>query len=127
MMADPGTARAWPDDCLQVAADLSRVTWVLLANRLDLVPPLLRTRCRIVRAGRPRPQDFGVILRGALRDIAAEYGGEHSALPDLDGEVIEAMRAGFQAGRLQARQLAALVRRVLVTAADAERRLVPRH
>jgi hypothetical protein len=32
-MVDPTTARAWPDECLQVTADLLRVTWVLTANR----------------------------------------------------------------------------------------------
>lgn len=112
-MLEPTTAREFPDEALLVPADLSRVNWVLLANDLDLVPQLLRQRCRIIRLGSPRPQDFDVILVGCLDDLAAEYGCEVEELPELEPEVVEAMRWTFASGRLQARQLAAMVRRML--------------
>lgn len=73
------------------------------------VPPLLRQRCRIIRLGPPRPQDFDVLLAGCLDDLAMEYGCELEDLPELESEVIEAMRWTFATGRMQARQLAALV------------------
>ena len=121
MMLDPTLSGAWLDECLQVAADLSRVNWVLTANRLDLVPPSIRGRCLILHFPRPRLQDFPVLLGGILRDIAEEHAVELSFLPELPTETIDEMRLGFEAGRLQARQLANLIRRLLSSQAMAER------
>ena len=121
MMLDPTLAGAWLDECLQVAVDLSHVNWILTANRLDRVPPSIRARCRILNFPRPRPEDFGVLFGGILRDIADEHDVEQSLLPDLPAEAIDEMRRGFETGRLQARQLANLVRRLMATEAAAER------
>lgn len=126
-MLEPTTAREFPDEALLVSADLSRVNWVLLANDLDLVPPLLRQRCRIIRLGPPRPQDFDVILEGCLDDLATEYGCEVEDLPLLDPEVVESMRWTFAAGRMQARQLAALVRRMLASSLSTTMTALTRH
>jgi ATP-dependent Lon protease len=125
-MLDPTVSGAWFDECLQVAADLSRVIWVLTANRLDLVPPSIRGRCRILHFPRPRPEDFPVLLGGILREIAEEHEVELSFLPELPTEAIDKMRSGFETGRLQARQLANLIRRLLSSQAMAERHY-PRH
>lgn len=126
-MLEPTTAREYPDEALLVSADLSRVNWVLLANDLDLVPPLLRQRCRVVRLGPPRPQDFDVLLAGCLDDLAMEYGCEVEDLPQLELEVVEAMRWTFAAGRMQARQLAALVRRILASSLSTTMTALMRH
>lgn len=112
-MLEKTTASNWPDEALLVSADLSRINWVLIANRLDSVPTLLRARCRVLNLGAPRPEDFDIILMGVLGDLAEEYGCDASNLPQLADEVVMAMRRAFQRGHLQARQLAALVRRVL--------------
>lgn len=120
-MIDPSTARAWMDECLQVQADLSLVTWFVTANRIDMVAPGIRSRCRIVSFPRPRPQDFEVLVSGILRDVAEEYQVQVEALPELPVQVINELRRGFQSGRLQARQLSTLVRRLLATEAAAER------
>ena len=71
-MIDPSMATAWMDECLQVQADLSRVSWFMTANRMDMVPPGVRSRCRIVSFPRPRPQDFDVLVNGILRDVAED-------------------------------------------------------
>ena len=112
-MLDPKLSRSFLDECLQVQTNLSAITWILTANRLDLVPPALRSRCRIVRFNRPRPADFDVLLRGMLRDLAEAYRVEVGDLPELRGDVLEQLRAGFASGRLQARQLAQLIHRTL--------------
>lgn len=104
-----------------------RLNWVLLANDFDLVPPLLRQRCRIVQLGPPRPQDFDVLLAGCQDDLATEYGCEVEDLPLLEPEVIEAMRWTFAAGRMQARQLAALVRRMLASSLSTTMTALTRH
>jgi energy-coupling factor transporter ATP-binding protein EcfA2 len=126
MMLDSSLSSAWFDECLQVAADISRVSWVLTANRLDLVPAAIRARCRIVNFPRPRAADFPVLLHGILRDLAEEYGVETTALPELPDDTVSALRLGFQAGRLQARQLSTLVRRLMSSQAMVERTW-PRH
>lgn len=126
-MLEPTTAREFPDEALLVSADLSRVNWVLLANDLDLVPPLLRQRCRIIRLGPPRPQDFDVILAGCLHDLAMEYGCEAEDLPWLEEEVVESMRWAFAAGHMQARQLAAMVRRILASSLSTITTALTRH
>lgn len=126
-MLESTTAREFPDEALLVPADLSRVNWVLLANELDMVPPLLRQRCRIVRLGPPRPQDFDVLLAGCLDDLAAEYDCGVEDLPELEPEVVEAMRWTFATGRMQARQLAALVRRMLASSLSIAMTAVTRH
>lgn len=120
-MLDPATARAWQDDCLLVPADLSWVTWILIARRADRVSADLRSRCRVLQAPWPRPEDFEVIISGALADVAAEYGSEVRDLPELEPEIVDALRNGFVSGRLQARQLGTIVRRTLAAAAGLER------
>jgi ATP-dependent Lon protease len=125
-MLDPATARAWPDECLLVPADLSRVSWVLVARRRDRIPADLLSRCRILQVLWPRAADFDVILNGALTDVAGEHGREVRELPELEPQVISAMRRGFASGRLQARQLTMIVRRALAAAAEVDRAM-PRH
>ncbi len=100
--------------------DLSAVTWIMTCNRLDLVDPLLRTRCRILEMPSPRPQDFDVLMTGVLNDVAREHRVAVEVLPELEPPVVEAMRVGYTRGRLSARQLAALVRRALELSAEAE-------
>ena len=119
-MLDPETAAAWLDECLQVEADLSRVSWVLTANRLDRVPASMRGRCRIVRFPRPRVGDFDVLLSGMLRNIAEEHAIDPAALPELPSAIVDELRRGFETGRLQARQLARLVRSALAIEAAVE-------
>jgi hypothetical protein len=112
-MLDPKISQSFLDECLQVQTNLSAITWILTANRLDRVPPALRSRCRIIRFDRPRPSDFEVLLGGILRDFAESYRVEVGDLPELRNDVLTQLRAGFTSGRLQARQLAQLVHRTL--------------
>jgi hypothetical protein len=121
VMAEPETSRRHFDEYLLTAADLSAVTWVLLANTAAGVPALLRSRLKVVEVGRPRPEDGPALLRGILADFAAEYGVSVDVLPTLEPEILAALESGFRRGRLQARQLRALVWRALVAAVAAER------
>jgi hypothetical protein len=74
VMVESETSRRYFDEYLLTAADLSAVTWVLLANTAAGVPALLRSRMKVVEVGRPRPEDGPALLRGILEDFAAEYG-----------------------------------------------------
>ena len=121
VMTEPSTAKAYLDEGLGASVDLSAVSWIMTANRLDLVDPLLRTRCRILHMPSPRPKDFDCLLHGCLSDVAREHGVAMDILPVLEPPVVAAMRSGFIRGNLSARQLASLVRRALELAAEAER------
>jgi len=123
-LTDPALSGAWYDECLSVTANLSAVSWILTANHLYRVPAQLRSRCRIVQVPAPEPKHFDLIFRGVQRQLATEFGAELEVLPELDPEAIEAMRAGFSTGRLQARQVAALVRRAMAATAAAERAML---
>lgn len=120
-MIEPATARQYYDECLQMPADLSAVSWILTANNAERVDPLLRARCRVLEVPRPRPEHFGVIMTGLTEDVALEFGVAVSDLPELSGEIVESMRSGFAVSELNARQLAALHRRALIAAAQAEK------
>jgi hypothetical protein len=109
MLTAPETSRRHYDEYLLTTADLSAVTWILLANTAAGVPALLRSRLKVVEVGRPRPEDGPALLRGILEDFAAEYGVSVDALPTLEPEILAALESAFRRGRLQARQLRALV------------------
>jgi hypothetical protein len=119
-MLDPALSTRWLDESLQVEADISRISWVLTANRLDRIPPALRARCRVIPFPPPRARDFDVLFAGILKDLAESYWIDVDALPSLTNELVERLRAGFTSGRLTARQLSQLVRRTLAlqTVAD---------
>ncbi len=117
-MLEPGTAKVFPDEGLGCTCDISWVSWVLCANDADKVPAALRSRLGIVEVGRPRQEDFGIVLSGVLDDVAAEYGISPAHLPELDEAAVSRLRAAFARGG-QPRQLRAGVLRALATAASA--------
>lgn len=81
------------------------------------------SRLAVVEVGTPRARDFDALFAGCLADAADDYECAVAVLPEIDPAALDAMREGFVRGRLQARQLAALVRRALVAGAKAERKL----
>ncbi len=121
-MIEPGTSRRYYDEALGVAVDLSRVTWIMTANDRSKIDPLLRTRCKVLMVGPPRPCDFDVLMRGIINDIATEFGGDPEHLPELERPILDALCRGFRNRALTARQLAGLVRKTLSGAVVAERR-----
>src|SRR5690606_4634128 len=63
------TARAWYDECLCVAADLTAINWIVTANTLAGIPEPLRNRLTIVQVGHPGAADFNAILGGIRQEI----------------------------------------------------------
>lgn len=105
------TASRFFDECLQVHVDLSHVNWIMTANDLDKIPPLLRSRIGFVQVRRPSPADFPIILDGILQDLRREM-----TLPDelliLDDEIRDGLTEAFKGGA-EIRNIAAAIRRLL--------------
>lgn len=72
------------DPCLQAEVDLSAITYVATANHLDVMPPELTDRFLVLKVPRPRPQDFEIVLKGALKAEAKAMQTHVELLPELD-------------------------------------------
>jgi len=77
-LLEPENAQRWYDTYLQTACDLSKVMYLATANALSPIPKPLMSRLRVILVPEPRRSDFPSIARGALLDIAREWG-----LPDM--------------------------------------------
>lgn len=53
-LLEPASARAWYDQCLMTACDLSQVNWIACANTLDPIPPRSGRGSGSCRCRRPR-------------------------------------------------------------------------
>jgi hypothetical protein len=72
------------DSCLQADVDLSAITWIATANDVSVMPIELRDRFMIVNVPRPRPEDFPIVLQGALAEEARAMQTDIDLLPALD-------------------------------------------
>lgn len=83
-MIESATAQAWTCPYLQVTVDLSRVIWVMTANILERVDPVLLDRVRVVEVRQPTTDHLRAhIYREAVRlgvDDAVAYALAERAL-----------------------------------------------
>lgn len=82
---EPETSCRYPDPALQVAVDLSQVSFVATANTLDPLPSPLRDRMRVIQFPEPGPKDLDKILPAVIAGLAQERGLDESWVPPLDG------------------------------------------
>jgi hypothetical protein len=66
------TARAYPDPCFEIEADLSFVNYVMTANDDTKLPSPLRDRLRIVRVPTPGIEHIESLARSIMADLAVE-------------------------------------------------------
>ncbi|HEY1722235.1 MAG TPA: AAA family ATPase [Magnetospirillaceae bacterium] len=111
------TARAWFDECLLAACDLSQVSWILTANTVSPLPVSLLDRLQIVRIEGPLPIHFDAVLRSVLADFAGELGVTPNELPELGAETTKQLRVRFEQAA-NVRELKMLVRRALAKSAE---------
>jgi len=95
-MLEPGSAKAWPDECLCRPVDLSYVNWIAGANDATRLRGPLLDRMRVIHVGRPKPEHFDSLMQGIRRDLATEYGV--SDLPELPKPVVDALRTALVKG-----------------------------
>jgi len=123
-MLEPTTSKNWNDQCIEASVDLSSVNWLLTCNDVDLVPPALRDRCRIVRFPIPGRDHLPALVKSMLRAEGEARGLREGWLEPLAQDEIEAVGAVWQGGSM--RGLRRLVAGV-VDAREAYERRGPRH
>ncbi|MGB0920624.1 MAG: AAA family ATPase [Alphaproteobacteria bacterium] len=67
------TAATYFDEALQATIDLSHCNWVFAANDLSQVPPVLRSRLRIVQCAAPDAEHFDIALTNCGADILKDF------------------------------------------------------
>lgn len=101
-LLDRGSCRRWRCPALRVDFDLSRVTWILTANRVDTVDAALLSRVRLVQVPQPTAAHVAAIVRRKLDDLDE----------DLAGHAAEMIAEAWAAKSLTLRQVDAMCERV---------------
>lgn len=94
-LLEPQTSRAWLDECLCSEVDLSAVSWILTANRIDMINGPLLSRCRVFEATAPKPEHFYALYHSIVGRIASDAAVRREELPQLDEVEVEALRRSF--------------------------------
>jgi hypothetical protein len=81
--------------CLLALANVTTVNWIASANDLKPIPSALVSRFSVIEVPAPPADAFGGALRQVLSDIAADYEVPEDGLPELEPELVAALRAGF--------------------------------
>ena len=86
---------------MELAVDLSHVSYILTANSLENIPPPMRDRCRIIQVPNPSPEHVPVLVRGILDDIARERGIDRHWIEPLAQDEIEVITEGWGEGSIR--------------------------
>jgi ATP-dependent Lon protease len=117
---EPETAARYPDPALQVALNLSRVSYVATANNLDPLPSPLRDRFRVVELPKPTASDIDALIPAVLADIATERHLDSRWIPPLDQDDHAAARRLWQGGSIRR------LRRIVEAIINAKEKMVVR-
>lgn len=98
-LLEPETAARHWDPCLHGHLDLRWVTWILTANRLDLVPAPLVSRCRVVPVGGPGPEHLPMLLEGLRARLARGFEVPPEAVPAFPALERVRLEQGFRRHR----------------------------
>lgn len=80
-LLEPGTAREWHCPFFRQKLNMSRISWILTANWIDMIPEPLRDRCVHIHCPRPSPAE----REAAVYAIARKSGISD---PDIVARVI---------------------------------------
>ena len=94
---EPSTACATVDPVVGAPVDLSGVSWVLSANRVEGLPATLLSRLRVVEVGPLPPGALSAVLNAVLVDIARDLGlADPRLLPTLGQEELAWLRVRWK-------------------------------
>lgn len=108
---EPETSARYPDPALQTNLDLSQVSYIATANRLDPLPSPIRDRFRIATFPKPTAKDLDALLPAVIADLAKERGLDQNWVTPLDEVEREAIAKHWPGGSV--RRLRRIVEAVL--------------
>lgn len=108
---EPETSFCYPDPALQIALNLSQVSYVATANRLDPLPAPIRDRFRVITFPKPTANDLDALLPAVIADLTRERGLDSQWVTLLDGAERRAVSAHWRGGSV--RRLRRLVQAIL--------------
>ena len=73
---EPETNCRYPDPALQVALDLSQVSYIATANSLDPLPSPLRDRFRVITFPKPSAKHLDGLLPAVIADLVGDNVGD---------------------------------------------------
>jgi len=77
-------ARHWRDAYLCTEVDLSHVTWLAAANRVDQLNPSLLSRFTVTKVRAPVGSELFAVVHGAMRDFSRRLDLEPAWLPSIN-------------------------------------------
>lgn len=95
-LLERSTARRYFDGCLAAEIDLSHVSWVLTANRIDRLPAPLLSRVEVVKVAGPKPEHAELVLANLWRAVARDLGLPPAALPRIEAAAETALLRLFR-------------------------------
>ena len=114
------TSSRWFDPYVESACDLSHVSWLMTANTVTTIAPVLRDRCRILAFPEPGPDHLGVLAPRILERVYADAGHDPRWATPLDATRTRRVGSNWQGGSI--RQL----ERLIETIVEARERHQPR-
>lgn len=114
-VTEPSRRHVYRDPGLDAETDLSGLSLIMTANRVDPLRGPLLDRLTVVPWPSPRRQDLPVVARGIVRALRREAGTDAVWLPDLDASEIKALQ-GWQGGSM--RPLRRAVERLVALRSD---------
>jgi len=94
-LLEADTAKLFSDPCLGGQADLSAISWFILANTAEELSSPLLSRVTKFEIKPPSPTAFDTIVATIIADIAAERHIDPAALPRLPASFLEGLKAAY--------------------------------
>jgi ATP-dependent Lon protease len=91
----------YPDPALQTNLDLSQVSYIATANRLDPLPSPIRDRFRIATFPTPTAKDLDALLPAVVADLTKERGLDRSWVLPIDGVEREVIARHWPGGSVR--------------------------
>jgi len=114
------TASRWHDPYIRARCDLSHLTWLMTANDVSTISPILRDRCRALRFPEPGPEHLPNLAIRIMERLYVERGQNPHWATSLEGFELEAAASAWSGGSV--RKLERIVER-LIEARERERPL----
>jgi len=90
-LLEPGTARTFRDENLDLELDVSRLSFILTANRANAIRPEILSRLKVIRIGSPTREQMPAIVESVDDAIRTEYPQLDEAFEPLGKDLIESL------------------------------------